>query len=57
MSLITLLIILLVIAAAGGLVGHSRGLGVYGWSPLGIVLVILLFLLLTGNGNHSFRLR
>ena len=46
--MLTLLIILLVLALLGGGVGHSR-FGYAGWSPAGILVVILLVLLLTGN--------
>ena len=46
--LITLLVVLLVLALVGGGIGHSRGAGVVGWSPLGIMLVVLLVLVLTG---------
>ena len=52
--MLTLLIILLVLSAVFGGWGHSR-LGYRGWSPLGIVLVILLVLWATGNLGHSFR--
>jgi hypothetical protein len=45
--LLTILIVLLVLALVGGGVGHSR-LGYVGWSPVGIILVILLILYLTG---------
>lgn len=43
-----LLIILLVAALAGGGWGHSR-YGYVGWSPAGILIVILVVLLLTGR--------
>ena len=43
-----ILIILLVAALAGGGWGHSR-FGYAGWSPAGILIVILLVLFLTGN--------
>ena len=46
--LLTILIILLVLSAVGGGVGHSR-YGYAGWSPLGILLFIGIILLLTGN--------
>jgi hypothetical protein len=49
MSLTTLLIILLVVAVLFGGFGSSRGWGYYGWSPVGIVVLILVILLLTGN--------
>ena len=58
MSLLTILIILLVVSAVGGYWGGGEGRpwGRMGWSPLGILLVILLVLLLTGNLG-SVRLR
>jgi hypothetical protein len=49
MSLLTLLIILLVIAILFGGYGSNRGWGYYGWSPVGLLVLILLILLLTGN--------
>jgi hypothetical protein len=49
MSVTTLLIILLVVAVLFGGFGSSRGWGYYGWSPVGIIVLILLILLLTGN--------
>jgi hypothetical protein len=49
--LITLLVILLLIALLGGGFGHSRGWGYYGWSPLGLLVLIILILALTGNLN------
>ena len=47
--LITLLVILLLIALLSGGYGHSRGWGYYGWSPLGLFILIVLILALTGN--------
>lgn len=46
--LLILLIILLVLSLGGGAWGHSR-YGYAGWSPLGIVLLLLVVLYLTGN--------
>ena len=46
--MLTLLVILLVLALLGGGVGYSR-FGYAGWSPAGILIVILLVMLLTGN--------
>ena len=43
-----LLIILLAIALLGGGLGHSRA-GLAGWSPAGILIVILVILALTGR--------
>ena len=44
----TILIIVLLIALLGGGLGHSR-YGYAGWSPAGILLVILLLLYFTGH--------
>ena len=53
--MLTLLIVLLVLSAIFGGWGHSR-FGYTGWSPLGIVLVILVVLFLTGNlGSGHIR--
>ncbi len=49
MSLLTLLIVLLVLALLFGGYGTTRDWGYYGWSPAGLLIVILLILLLTGN--------
>jgi hypothetical protein len=49
MSVLTLLIILLIVAALFGGYGTSRGWGYYGWSPVGIIVLLLLVLLVTGN--------
>jgi hypothetical protein len=51
MSLLTLLIIILILAVLFGAVGPSwqPGLGMYSWSPVAVVLVILLVLLLLGR--------
>ena len=46
--LLTILIILLILSLFGGGWGHSR-YGYVGWSPAGILLIILLILLLTGR--------
>ena len=48
MSLMTILVILLVLALLGGGLGHGR-YGYAGWSPAAILVVILLFLLVTGR--------
>lgn len=47
--LFTLLIVLLLLALLGGGFGHSRGWGYYGWSPLGLLILIVLILAITGN--------
>ncbi|HEY0468342.1 MAG TPA: DUF3309 family protein [Polyangiaceae bacterium] len=44
----TILLIILILALIGGGVGHSR-YGYAGWSPAGILVVILLFMLFTGH--------
>jgi len=46
--MLTLLVILLVVALVGGGVGHSR-YGYAGWSPAGILILIVLVMALTGN--------
>ena len=46
--MLTILIILLVIAALGGGLGHSRA-GYLGWSPAAIIVVILVIMALTGR--------
>jgi hypothetical protein len=46
--MLMILVIVLIIALIGGGVGHSR-YGYVGWSPAGILLVILLLWLLTGH--------
>ena len=46
--LMIILIVLLVAALAGGGFGHSR-FGYAGWSPAGIIIVVLLALYLTGS--------
>lgn len=49
--ILTILVVLLLIALLGGGFGHSRGWGYYGWSPLGLLILIVLILALTGNLN------
>jgi hypothetical protein len=46
--MLTILFILLVLALVGGGLGHSR-FGYVGWSPAGVILLVVLVLLLTGN--------
>ena len=46
--MLTILFILLVVALVGGGIGHSR-FGYAGWSPAGLLLVVLLVLFFTGN--------
>jgi hypothetical protein len=46
--LLTILLVVLVISLIGGGYGHSR-VGYIGWSPAGIILIVLLVLFLTGR--------
>jgi hypothetical protein len=46
--LMIILIVLLVLALGGGTFGHSR-FGAVGWSPAGLILLLLLIMWLTGN--------
>lgn len=46
--MLTLLLILLLVALVGGGLGHSR-YGYAGWSPAGLLLVVVLVLFLTGT--------
>ena len=46
--MLTILVILLLVALIGGGFGHSR-LGYAGWSPAGLILLVLLIMVLTGN--------
>jgi len=46
--LLTIILVLLVLSLIGGGWGYSRW-GVYGWSPAGAILLVLLILWLTGN--------
>lgn len=46
--MLTILFILLVLALIGGGLGHSR-FGYAGWSPAGLIVLVVLILLLTGN--------
>ena len=46
--MLALLLILLAIALLGGGLGHSR-VGYAGWSPAGIILVIVVILAVTGR--------
>lgn len=48
MSLLTLLLVLLLAAVLTGGFAHPRW-GYVGWSPAGIILLVLLVLLVTGN--------
>jgi len=47
--LLTILVILLLVARLGGGYGSTRGWGYYGWSPLGLLVLIILILAFTGN--------
>ena len=46
--MLTILFILLLVALVGGGLGHSR-FGYAGWSPAGLIVLIVVVLLLTGN--------
>jgi hypothetical protein len=46
--MLTILVILLILAAIGGGIGHSR-YGYAGWSPAGVILLVVLILWLTGT--------
>lgn len=46
--LLILLIVLLVLALGGGGWGHSR-YGYVGWTPAGVILLVLVLLLVTGR--------
>lgn len=47
--LLTIIVVLLLLALLGGGFGMSRGWGYYGWSPLGLLILIVLILAMTGN--------
>ena len=47
--LMILLLVVLVAAIAGGGYGHSRKSGYVGWSPAGIILLLIVILYFTGN--------
>jgi len=46
--LLILCVVLLIVALGGGAFGHSR-YGFAGWSPAGIILLVLVVLWFTGN--------
>lgn len=46
--LLTILVVLLIVALVGGGLGHSR-FGAAGWSPVGLILLVAVVLLLTGQ--------
>jgi Protein of unknown function (DUF3309) len=46
--MLTILVVLFLLALVGGGIGHSR-FGYAGWSPAGILVVILLVLFFTGH--------
>ena len=48
LAMLTLLLILLLVALVGGGLGHSR-FGYAGWSPAGILLLVVLVMFLTGT--------
>jgi len=47
-AMFTILFIILILALIGGGMGHSR-YGYAGWSPAGVLIVILLLLMFTGH--------
>ncbi len=47
--MLTQLVVLLLLALLFGGWGTSRGYGYMGWSPVGLLLLILVILALTGN--------
>lgn len=46
--MLTILVIILLLALVGGGLGHSR-FGYAGWSPAGLILLVLLVLFFTGH--------
>lgn len=46
--LMTILIVLIILALVGGGLGHSR-YGYAGWSPAGILILVLVVLFFTGS--------
>lgn len=46
--LITILVVVLLLSLIGGGVGHGR-FGYAGWSPAGIIIIILLIMFFTGR--------
>lgn len=47
-SMLTILLILLLLALVGGGLGHSR-FGYAGWSPAGLILLVVLVMFVTGT--------
>ncbi|MCC6596906.1 MAG: DUF3309 family protein [Rhodanobacteraceae bacterium] len=47
--MVTILLVILVIALLFGGFGHARDWGPLGWSPLGVVVLVLLIFWLTGH--------
>ena len=46
--LMTILIVVLILSLIGGGIGHSR-VGMLGWSPAGIILLVLVIMFVTGR--------
>jgi len=57
MSILTLLLIVLVLSLAFGTLGTRQNWGTVSWSPVGLILVVLLLLWLTGHLNGGPGLR
>ena len=55
--ILTVLVVLLLLSLLGGGLGASRGWGYYGWSPLGLLIVVVLVMALTGNLSFLRRTR
>lgn len=49
--LLTILLVLVVLSLLGGGVGHSR-YGYAGWSPAGLLILVVIVLLLTGHLHY-----
>ena len=50
--LLTILVVLLLLSLVGGGWGHSR-FGYAGWSPAGIVILVLVVMFFTGHLNSG----
>lgn len=52
MTLLLILLLLLVFAGWFGFAGPYHGRGYMGWSPLGLIILVIVILLLTGNLHY-----